>query len=79
MNTQVSTYASYAFGSCTLQSSYACVVGEWRTFRSARRYLAIFSQRGRKKPERVALQVIAAICDIFSCGPEDQRWVVPLT
>lgn len=24
-----------------------------------------------QKPERVALQVIAAICDIFSCGPED--------
>ena len=24
-----------------------------------------------QKPERVALQVIAAICDIFSCGPDD--------
>jgi DNA-binding Xre family transcriptional regulator len=24
-----------------------------------------------QRPERVALQVIAAICDIFSCGPED--------
>ena len=24
-----------------------------------------------QKPERVALQLIAAICDIFSCGPED--------
>jgi DNA-binding Xre family transcriptional regulator len=24
-----------------------------------------------QKPERVALQVIAAICDIFSCSPED--------
>ncbi|MEW1986833.1 helix-turn-helix domain-containing protein [Pseudarthrobacter oxydans] len=24
-----------------------------------------------QKPERVALQVIAAICDIFSCGPEN--------
>ena len=24
-----------------------------------------------QKPERVALQVIAALCDIFSCGPED--------
>jgi DNA-binding Xre family transcriptional regulator len=24
-----------------------------------------------QKPERVALQVIAEICDIFSCGPED--------
>jgi DNA-binding Xre family transcriptional regulator len=24
-----------------------------------------------QKPERVALQVIAAICDVFSCGPED--------
>jgi DNA-binding Xre family transcriptional regulator len=24
-----------------------------------------------QKPERVALKVIAAICDIFSCGPED--------
>lgn len=24
-----------------------------------------------QKPERVALQVIAAICDIFSCDPED--------
>jgi DNA-binding Xre family transcriptional regulator len=24
-----------------------------------------------QKPERVALQIIAAICDIFSCGPED--------
>ncbi len=24
-----------------------------------------------QKPERVALQVIAAICDIFSCGPEE--------
>jgi len=24
-----------------------------------------------QKPERVALQVIAAICDIFSCGPGD--------
>ena len=24
-----------------------------------------------QRPERVSLQVIAAICDIFSCGPED--------
>jgi DNA-binding Xre family transcriptional regulator len=24
-----------------------------------------------QRPERVALQLIAAICDIFSCGPED--------
>ncbi|MFJ5860078.1 helix-turn-helix domain-containing protein [Pseudarthrobacter sp. NPDC092439] len=24
-----------------------------------------------QKPERVALQVIAAICNIFACGPED--------
>ena len=24
-----------------------------------------------QKPERVALQLISAICDIFSCGPED--------
>lgn len=24
-----------------------------------------------QRPERVALQVIAAICDIFGCGPED--------
>lgn len=24
-----------------------------------------------QRPERVALQVIAAICDIFGCGPDD--------
>jgi DNA-binding Xre family transcriptional regulator len=24
-----------------------------------------------QRPERVALQVIAAICDIFQCGPDD--------
>jgi len=24
-----------------------------------------------QRPERVALQVIAAICDIFGCGPQD--------
>lgn len=24
-----------------------------------------------QRPERVALQLIAAICDIFGCGPED--------
>lgn len=24
-----------------------------------------------QRPERIALQVISAICDIFSCGPDD--------
>lgn len=24
-----------------------------------------------QRPERVALQMVAAICDIFECGPED--------
>lgn len=24
-----------------------------------------------QRPERVSLQVLAAICDIFSCGPQD--------
>ncbi|MFK4295421.1 hypothetical protein ABH924_000556 [Arthrobacter sp. GAS37] len=37
----------------------------------APRRSGVFSDFNNQKPERVALQVIAAICDIFSCGPED--------
>jgi hypothetical protein len=37
----------------------------------APRRSGVLSEANRCSPERVALQVIAAICDIFSGGPED--------